>query len=56
MDGDRGTDLWDVVREAGQPWGIGPWNPNPVERVGSALLSYGGDTDDTTNPYEVRLG
>lgn len=56
QDGSRGTDLWNIIREAGQPWGIGPGNPNPVERIESGLLSYGGDTDDHTNPFEVRLG
>jgi aminomethyltransferase len=56
MDGTRGTELWDIFREAGEPWGIGPGNPNPVERIESGLLSYGGDNDDMTNPYEVRMG
>ena len=55
-DGSRGTDLWNIVKEAGQPWGIGPGYPNPIERIESGLLSYGGDTDDQTNPFEVRLG
>ena len=56
MDGSRGTELWNIVREAGQPWGIGPGNPNPAERIESGLLSWGGDTDETTNPFEVRMG
>ena len=56
MDGSRGTDLWNIVKEAGKPWGIGPGNPNLVERVESGLLSWGGDTDGETNPFEVRLG
>ena len=56
MDGRRGTDLWNIVREAGQPYGIGPGNPNWVERIESGLVSYGGDTDDNTNPFEVRMG
>ena len=55
-DGSRGTELWNIIKEAGQPWGIGPGNPNPIERIESGLLSYGGDTDDKTNPFEVRLG
>jgi aminomethyltransferase len=55
MDGSRGTELWNIVREAGAPWQIGPGNPNPAERIESGLLSYGGDTDDETNPFEVRL-
>ena len=56
MDGSRGAELWNIVKEAGRAWDIGPGNPNAHERVESGLMSYGGDTDDTTNPYEVRLG
>ena len=55
-DGRRGTELWHRVRAAGQPFGIGPGAPNPAERIESGLLSWGGDTDDETNPFEVRLG
>ena len=55
MDSARGVELWDRVREAGKPWNIGPGNPNPWERVESGLLSWGGDTDDETNPFEVRM-
>jgi glycine cleavage system aminomethyltransferase T len=56
MDGRQGSRLWNIVREAGKPWDIGPGTPNFCERVESGLLSYGGDTDDSTNPFEVRLG
>lgn len=56
MDGSMGDRLWQLVKEAGARWDIGPGNPNPCERIESGLLSWGGDTDDTTNPYEVRLG
>lgn len=55
-DGRAGTRLWEVVREAGQPWGIGPGAPATAERTESGLVSVGGDTDGTTNPFEVRLG
>jgi aminomethyltransferase len=55
-DGSRGTELWNKVKEAGAPFGIGPGCPNGMERVESGLLSYGGDTDDQTNPFEVRMG
>ena len=55
-DATRGTKLWDLVCEAGRHWNIGPGNPNLCERIESGLLSYGGDTDDRTNPFEVRLG
>lgn len=55
MDGSKGTQLWNIVREAGKRWDIGPGNPNLCERVESGLLSYGGDTDASTNPFEVRM-
>ncbi|MEL6476813.1 MAG: glycine cleavage T C-terminal barrel domain-containing protein [Pseudomonadota bacterium] len=51
----RGIELWNRVREAGQPHGIGPGAPNNMERIESGLLSWGGDTDDNTNPFEVRM-
>lgn len=56
MDGSRGAELWNIVREAGTPFGIGPGSPAPCERIESGLLSCGGDSDDATNPFEVRLG
>jgi aminomethyltransferase len=56
QDGTMGTRLWNIVQEAGKRWDIGPGNPSFCERVESGLLSYGGDTDDCTNPFEVRLG
>lgn len=55
-DGSRGTELWNKVKSAGQPYDIGPGCPNGIERVESGLLSWGGDTDWETNPFEVRLG
>lgn len=55
-DGSQGTRLWNIVKEAGQPFGIGPGAPVTAERTESGLLSVGGDTDDATNPFEVRLG
>ncbi|MGL4236185.1 glycine cleavage T C-terminal barrel domain-containing protein [Tabrizicola sp.] len=55
-DGSKGTQLWNIFKEAGKPWGIGPGAPATPERTESGLVSVGGDTDDMTNPFEVRLG
>lgn len=55
-DGAKGAELWNIVAEAGRPWDIGAGCPNSIERIESGLLSWGGDTDDDTNPFEVRLG
>lgn len=54
-DGTKGTQLWNIFKEAGKPWDIGPGAPATPERVESGLVSVGGDTDDMTNPFEVRL-
>lgn len=55
LDRSKGTRLWNIVKEAGKPLDIGPGNPNTHERIESGLLSWGGDTDDRTNPFEVRM-
>jgi len=55
QDGSLGTELWNRVALAGASFGIGPGTPNPSERIESGLLSWGGDTDDQTNPFEVRM-
>ncbi len=54
-DGSQGNQLWQMVKEGGKAWDIGPGNPNPAERIESGLLSFGGDTDAQTNPFEVRM-
>lgn len=55
QDQSRGTELWDLVAEAGKPFGIGPGTPNYKERIESGLLSYRGDTLDDTDPFEAGL-
>jgi len=54
-DGSKGTQLWNIFKEAGKRWDIGPGAPATPERVESGLVSVGGDTDEWTNPFEVRL-
>ncbi|MEM9441584.1 MAG: glycine cleavage T C-terminal barrel domain-containing protein [Pseudomonadota bacterium] len=56
MDGSKGDHLWQLVKEAGKPFDIGPGYPNPSERTESGLLNWGVDTDEMTNPFEVRMG
>ena len=51
-----GKKLYNRIKEVGQKYDIGPGCPNLSERVESGLLSFGGDTDHSTNPFEVRLG
>lgn len=55
-DGSRGTELWNLVAEAGAPFGIKPASPNSMERIESGLLSYGNDMTRENNPFEVGMG
>lgn len=54
-DRSRGTELWNMVAEAGAPHGIKPATPNNIERIESGLLSYGNDMTRENNPYEIGL-
>jgi glycine cleavage system aminomethyltransferase T len=58
-DGSFGTDLWNRVKEAGRPFGIGPGAPNDTERLESGLISYGSDARRETcpaNAFEMGFG
>lgn len=55
LDSTRGSELWNLVAEAGEPYNIGPGAPNTTERIESFLLSYRGDTPDDADPFECRL-
>ncbi len=56
MDGTKGEQLWDLLWEAGEPFGLGVGAPNNPERIESFLLSFGGDTDPETDPDEAGIG
>ncbi|MDP5221028.1 hypothetical protein Q5Y75_27990, partial [Ruegeria sp. 2205SS24-7] len=58
-DRSKGSVFWDIVKEAGQPFGIGPGAPNDVERLESGLVSYGADIrwqDCRATHFEMGLG
>jgi len=54
-DSQRGTELYDQVKEAGAPFGIVASAPSDIERVESGLLSYGADARYHVNPFEAGL-
>lgn len=56
LDPARGTDLWNRVMEAGEPYDIGPGAPNYIERMESGLFSLRTDAPDDADPFEVGLG
>ncbi len=49
---DSGLKLYDHLFEKGKEFNVKPGCPNLIERIESALLSYGNDMDNGDNPYE----
>ncbi len=47
-----GLDLYDTLFEEGKEFDVKPGCPNLIERIESALLSYGNDMDINDNPLE----
>ncbi len=47
-----GLDLYDTLFEKGKDLDVKPGCPNLIERIESALLSYGNDIDINDNPLE----
>ena len=50
-----GQDLYDYLFESGKEFNIRPGCPNLIERIESALLSYGNDFDNRDNPFEANF-
>ena len=55
-DAERGTELYERVKDVGSSYGISPGAPSDIERVESGLLSYGADARYGVNPFEAGLG
>ena len=47
-----GLELYDYLFEIGKEFNVKPGCPNLIERIESALLSYGNDMDSNDNPFE----
>jgi len=47
-----GLELYDHLFESGKEFDVKPGCPNLIERIESALLSYGNDMDNNDNPFE----
>jgi dimethylsulfoniopropionate demethylase len=47
-----GLELYDHLFEVGKEFNVKPGCPNIIERIESALLSYGNDMDNNDNPFE----
>ena len=47
-----GLELYDHLFDKGKEFDVKPGCPNLIERIESALLSYGNDMDNNDNPFE----
>lgn len=54
-DGSRGDELWEIIMEAGGPFGLKPGHTSTIRRVEGGMLSYHADADIHTNPFELGL-
>ena len=52
---ESGLALYDKLFEVGKEFNVKPGCPNLIERIESALLSYGNDMDNYDNPFECGL-
>tara|TARA_B100000131_G_C18031087_1_gene578495 strand:+ start:79 stop:1188 length:1110 start_codon:yes stop_codon:yes gene_type:complete len=52
---ESGLALYDKLFEVGKEFNVKPGCPNLIERIESALLSYGNDIDNKDNPLECGL-
>ena len=55
QDNKRGTELWDMIMEAGQEFGLKPGHTSTIRRIEGGMLSYHADMDINTNPFELGL-
>ena len=55
QDGSRGTELWEIIMAAGQPFGLQPGHTSSIRRIEGAMLSYHADMDIRANPFELGL-
>jgi len=52
----NGSRLWQLLREAGAPYGLAPGGVSHLRRIEAGILALGSDIGLSTNPYEVGMG
>src|ERR687887_2286182 len=55
LDASRGTDLWERIMEAGQPYEIRPTGPVDIRRIEGGIFNWGADMTYENNPFELGL-
>jgi glycine cleavage system aminomethyltransferase T len=54
-DGSRGTDLWERIMAAGEPYQIRPTGPSDIRRIEGGIFNWGADMTYENNPFEMGL-
>jgi aminomethyltransferase len=54
-DSSRGTELWERVMAAGEPYGIRPTGPSDIRRIEGGIFNWGADMTYDNNPFELGL-
>src|SRR5262249_30678227 len=55
LDARRGTDLWNRIMRAGEPYEIKPTGPVDIRRIEGGIFNWGADMTYENNPYELGL-
>jgi glycine cleavage system aminomethyltransferase T len=55
LDTSRGTDLWERIMEAGQPYEMRPTGPVDIRRIEGGIFNWGADMTYENNPFELGL-
>jgi aminomethyltransferase len=54
-DSSRGTELWELIMKAGEPYGIRPTGPSDIRRIEGGIFNWGADMTYENNPFELGL-
>ena len=54
-DSTRGTELWGLIMEAGEPYEIRPTGPSDIRRIEGGIFNWGADMTYENDPFELGL-
>jgi glycine cleavage system aminomethyltransferase T len=54
-DSSRGTELWDLIMEAGEPYEMRPTGPSDIRRIEGGIFNWGADMTYENDPFELGL-
>ncbi len=54
-DTSKGTELWERIMKAGEPYNIKPTGPSDIRRIEGGIFNWGADMTYENNPYEMGL-